>query len=270
MSGRWESEKIRLALAAITLGGGLSGCSPGGDGVDPGALGITTTSTIVTTSMASEPTTATDPGATTLDGATSTTTDAPLPTLDPGAAASRLSPGNLAPTRYATSAFAYDLTIDLHNGTWSTDEDTRTAIHLAQAPEPDFASSESYDFPLLVLIAMTDTDDDALIGWLDELESVRFVGEDDTEVDGRPTVVRDGASRDNPFIPLFTGPNGEPFAGLGGYWYWDPDLVGLLYRVWIVDMGGGTMIAWYSAPRSAFENAAKIATAAVESIRFLR
>lgn len=257
-------------MAVLALSSGLAGCSSGGDGLDPGALGITTTATIVAPSTTPEPTATTPPTATTLDGATSTTTDAPLPTLEPGAAASRLSPGNLAPTRYGTSEFAYDLTIDLHNGIWSTHEDTRTAIHLAQAPDPDFAASAAYDFPLLVLIAITDTDDDALIGLLDELESVRFVGFDEADIGGRPAVVRDGASRDNPFIPLFTGPGGEPFAGLGGYWYWDPDLVGLLYRVWIVDMGGGTMIAWYSAPRSAFEANATIATAAVESIRFVR
>lgn len=245
----------RIVFGAVALAMLAGACSGTVD--DEGlaeALGISTTSAAPPTTVAPTVTTQT-PG--------STSSTLPLDVV-----VNRIEAGDLAPTRYGTSEFAFGLTFDLPNGAWSTDIETRNVIHLAQSPEPDFAAAIAYDFPLLVLLALPQLDESAVIDIVQNLEDIGFTTATETTVDGRPTVLADGASRTNPRIDAFETEDQTAFAALGGYWYWDPDVKALRYRVWIIDIGRGTLLAWYAAPRSAFDANADQATEVVESIRF--
>jgi hypothetical protein len=246
---------LRGTAAVLALVASSAACSgSANDGSRAERLGITT-------STAAQATTA--PPSTTV-----TTEAPPTTTLDPAVQPSRLSPGDLTPTRYRTTEFAYDLTFVLPNGAWSTDVETRTAIHLAQTPSPDFAAAAAYDFPLLMLLALPDLDASAVEEIVRDIEGIGFTTASATKIGGRPAVVAEAASRTNPEVASFTGPGGEIFAALGGYWYWDPDVTTIVYRTWVIDMRRGTLVAWYAAPRAVFEANVEAAAAAVESIEF--
>jgi hypothetical protein len=237
-----------VAVMMVLLSGGCSG-NQDAENELAGELGISTT-TIATPTV------------------TAAKAPPPTTTMPADVSPSRIEAGDLAPTRYGTSEFAFGLTFDLPNGAWSTDTETRNVIHLAQSPEPDFSSAVAYDFPLLVLLALPQLDDSAVVDIVQTIDDIGFTTASEITIDGKSTVTTDGASRNNPPIDAFQAEDQTVFAGLGGYWYWDPDLNGVLYRVWIIDLSRGTLLAWYAAPRNAFATGVDTATQVVESIRF--
>lgn len=180
--------------------------------------------------------------------------------------APRFPPGRLAQGPHRTSTFAYPLTMTLPPGSWATNGETDTVIHILQAGVPDFGEAFVYDWPGVVLIAFPSLDDQAVAAHLDGLDELSATSSEPIEIDGRPAVRVDAQSAGNPEFQL---PGSDaPFAGLGGFWFSDPEVEAVRYRIFLIDMSAGALLAWYSAPADRFDDLVGDATAAIESIVF--
>lgn len=239
---------VAALVAALSLS---TACSNGFvDTTTSGLSGASTTSPQPTTSVGS-------------------TTELATSTSQPGLAApTRLTEGDLGLGVHFATAFAFPFILAVDDTPWATDGGSGDAIHFVQSAFPDFGASALYDFPTLVLVAIPGKPNDAVVNELASLTDLEFSTKVDVQLGRRSALRLEGTSAGNPIIPSLASADGASFSGLGGYWFWDPEVGNLRYVVHLVDMGNGTLVVWYAVPEAGYETHFASAEAVIDSLIF--